>query len=411
MELPEDLISEIFSWLPAKSICKFKSCSKSISKLTQETEFSLKQSRNSMIRNIDSCFFIQSLLSRSFFPDIYALPGDEKSSGVPRNFLHFLGQTSSRILASSNGLLLCENLKRGRRQLFICNPITESCVDIPSPNKLIQSPSHSFVKFILQCNHDKGSDVNSEAYKLILLFHYDRSTYDYEIETYTPKYGAWKAIGGGFSARRYFGILCTSPLIYKGDLHILLIDVHFYFCCKHDFIPRIVVHQLENGASKFLSLPKEAFENIPRRGLDMRISKWGEADESICFLTLVNVSVFTLWVLSDYESSSWSRNLTISLEDIIGPGLNSVTALGFTIMNGKSLVFATRSGLYKYDLVGERNNNKKAGYISNYGYDPEVLGVIQFGLKLSLDVISYSPTLQSCGIGATTNFSLREELK
>ncbi|KAI9095307.1 hypothetical protein K1719_026341 [Acacia pycnantha] len=382
MELPEEIISEIFSRLPAKSICKFKCCSKSICKLIQGTNFALKHSQHLMIMK-DSCFFIQPReYHRSFKLEFHALPGDDekKSSGggVSRNFLRFLTQTSSTILASSNGLLVCKKqLEGGKRQLFICNPLTESCFDIPMPNKSMQSPNSS-VKFILEFNH------NSEEYKLILC-----ANYDYKIGSYTPKYGVWKATKGGLFTRSHYGNLCQSLLIFKGALIILRQPTP-------NSDPRIVAHQLGSDTSKLLRLPGEGFEKLLRRLDEMRIFKWGKAgslNESLCFVTMVKRSIFTIWVLEDYESSSWSRHLTISLKDLMG--LNNYSkALGFTIMNGDSLVFATSSSLYKYDLVGEKND-KKLEYISEHG----------FGQRVNMDFISYLPTLQPCGTGATTSFS------
>ncbi|KAI9095423.1 hypothetical protein K1719_026457 [Acacia pycnantha] len=247
----------------------------------------------------DSSFIIQPReCHRSFKLEFHTLLRDdeEKSSGagVSGNFLRFLTQTSSAVLASSNGLLLCQkDLEGGERQLFICNPVTESCFDIPMPKKLMQSPNSS-VRFILEFNH------NSEEYKLILF-----ANYDYTIETYTPKYGVWKATKGGLFTRPRSGSLCQSPLIFKGALIILTHSLFFGLVTE----PKLERHQLENGTSKLLRLPGGAFENLlrTRNGLEMRIFKWGKAgslNESLCFVTMVKRSIFTIWVLEDYESSS-----------------------------------------------------------------------------------------------------------
>ncbi|CAI8587552.1 unnamed protein product [Vicia faba] len=46
MEIPQDMVFEIFSWLPAKSIWRFKSTCISCSIFPKETLFRAKQTRN-----------------------------------------------------------------------------------------------------------------------------------------------------------------------------------------------------------------------------------------------------------------------------------------------------------------------------------------------------------------------------
>ncbi|XP_054817681.1 uncharacterized protein LOC129317372 [Prosopis cineraria] len=286
MKLSEDMIYEIFSWLPAKSICRFKSCSKSIYKLTQETYFALKQSQHSMTMN-DSCLFIQPYehyFLESFKTEPYALPGEEKLSGAPKDFLRFLSQTCLKILASSNGLLLCQRLTTKEKQLYVCNPITKSCLDIPFPTNLIEDTGSDEVKFLLECDDDE------EEYKIILVEYTDSS---YKCKTFMPKEGVWKSRGGGFFDRTFCGYhnICDPPLIQKGAIH-LMINSEYY-------TPEsMTIHHLASGSSRFLGLPLEAFEYPgPYIYLELGIFKWGKVyDESICFVTLFEDLIFSIWV-------------------------------------------------------------------------------------------------------------------
>ncbi|KAF7824838.1 F-box protein [Senna tora] len=79
MELPDHLISDIFSWLPAKSLCKFKCCSKSISRLTRDKYFAIKHSQNSSLKD-DSSFLIQSHVFEDGRTEIHGLPSSSSSS-------------------------------------------------------------------------------------------------------------------------------------------------------------------------------------------------------------------------------------------------------------------------------------------------------------------------------------------
>ena len=60
MYITHDILLEIFSWLPAKSVYKFKCVNKFCKNISSpgETYFIQKQSQNALLRD-DSCFFLQ----------------------------------------------------------------------------------------------------------------------------------------------------------------------------------------------------------------------------------------------------------------------------------------------------------------------------------------------------------------
>ncbi|KAF7844599.1 F-box protein [Senna tora] len=104
--LPDEIVLEIFSWLPATAIQKFKSASDFFRTMPlEERYFVLKQSHNALLRK-DPCFFLQpnSCKKYSAINEFHHFPSEKTSSGVPHNFLKFLkNYPACRILASSNG--------------------------------------------------------------------------------------------------------------------------------------------------------------------------------------------------------------------------------------------------------------------------------------------------------------------
>jgi hypothetical protein len=112
MEVSQDIGFEIFSWLPAKSICKFKSTCNPFSKFSEETVFRTKQTQN-LFGKDDTCLFIQpDEISQKYVTkrvELYSLHNHQQSSGAPNNVLSFLSNTAS-VIASCNGLVLCHHI-------------------------------------------------------------------------------------------------------------------------------------------------------------------------------------------------------------------------------------------------------------------------------------------------------------
>ncbi|AES71972.2 hypothetical protein MTR_3g084700 [Medicago truncatula] len=120
----ENIAFEIFSWLPAKGICKLKSTCNSSSQFSEETLFKTKQAHNMFGRG-DTCFFIlqPDQIGRSYteIVELHSLP-----SGAPNKALSFLSNSVS-VLASSNGLVVGHIINdHDPIEFVICNPVTKS---------------------------------------------------------------------------------------------------------------------------------------------------------------------------------------------------------------------------------------------------------------------------------------------
>lgn len=154
MEFSEDLLQYVFSWLPAKPIYRFKCVCKSFSEFSTNKLFAWTQARNLRVKD-DSGFFIQPSISNGSKHrdkvEYHSLPGEQLFSGVPQKSLQFLENTGSKVLASSNGLILCQNTKtRDDHNLFLCNPTTQTWLTIPTPQYLGEVNRPKGV--VLECN-------------------------------------------------------------------------------------------------------------------------------------------------------------------------------------------------------------------------------------------------------------------
>ncbi|CAN6330730.1 unnamed protein product [Urochloa humidicola] len=146
--LPDDLLVEILSRLPAKSLCRFKLVSRSWRALIVDPAHRRRfaQTRSGIFSR--DC--VPWLWGFTAFPLPHAWgdrDGDDDSPSVANSPLSFLPSTCGRIelLDSCNGLLLlrCSQGSHGmawspdpRPPAFyvVCNPATEEWVALPQPS-------------------------------------------------------------------------------------------------------------------------------------------------------------------------------------------------------------------------------------------------------------------------------------
>ncbi|XP_027337586.1 uncharacterized protein LOC113851321 [Abrus precatorius] len=235
-------------------------------------------------------------------------------------------------------------------QIFICNPATKSWLPIPYPKQIKRYPYADDVIMLLAYYH--GPDDY-----MVLNFQrpYPPSSLYYTCEYYKPNEGSWKKM-----ERRFFTggrEIKFNMLVYdNGIIHLMSNQFPVRQRNSHLYAPCIVSCNLENDTTTTLKLPRGAKKSrIDFFFSEVGIFKWGKvsssAESSICFVRL-RKSVFTIWALTDYESSRWKRILKIRIK---GMGLREKDPVvtGFAVVNGDLLIFSTERGLYSYGLTEE----------------------------------------------------------
>ncbi|TKY63768.1 F-box protein [Spatholobus suberectus] len=378
MALSHDELFQIFSQLPAKAIYKFTSTSKFFSKFPKETYFASKQTQNALLRD-DTCFFIQTEIIAPWYSgqiELHPLPGEELSSGVSNDVLRLLSK-SAHILSSSNGLILCRAMSQEQVKLFICNPATQSWLPIPAPKHLQKSIDVNFVGF--ECDSDDF---------MVFLFcdnSDDWSSY-VDCNVYLSKEDVWKAREENFFTGER-NLKFDRPVHHNGAIYFISDCAPYLKKNSPYFRPYIMSYNFEDGKSRMLRVPKEARKGSHDRSCDMRIFKWGKAtnsNQSICLVRL-RKHVFTVWVLTKYESSLWRRVLKVRVK-AMGLLEKDPVVKGFAVLNGDFLVFATKNKVYGYGLIDMRIQE-----IREHGCESNVLRFT-----------SYSNTLRTCGTGVGT---------
>ncbi|XP_057423744.1 uncharacterized protein LOC130717515 [Lotus japonicus] len=195
MALCEDELFQIFSWLPAKSLCKFKSVCGWTLNFSKETYFCMKNAQNMLVQ--DTGFFIQQDNGQRFSGRIesHSFNAEELlCSGVPQDFLSLLAK-SGKIISSSNGLALCRSASRESEvELFVCNPVTKTWLPIATPASVRESPDAD-VDVVFQCMND---NLDVDDYRITLIDSpLEWSSYR-DLKVYSPKKGVWEAMEKSF---------------------------------------------------------------------------------------------------------------------------------------------------------------------------------------------------------------------
>jgi len=355
------------------------------SKFPKETYFALKQAQHARVRN-DTCFFIQPEISIdatrwcNLPVEFHPLPGEESSSGVPRNVLAFFSK-SVKILCSTNGLVLCSVATQNEVSLFIINPITQSCSPIPTHDHL---QDNHFYDDKIGCMCD--SDGNFMIYHFIDNLVEWSSYFDCNVY----KEGVWKEKEQFSSGSR--NLRFDMPVHHKGVVHFIS-DCSTYLTRNNPYFrPYIMSYNFENGKSRMLRVPKEARRGSHDKSCEMRIFKWGKVtdiEQSICLVRL-RKGVFTVWVLTKYELSLWRKILKIRVKamGLLENDCSQIAIKSFTVLNGERLVFATQKKVYIYGL-SDNKIHKFWNHECDFNY---------------LRFTPYTDTLRKCDIG-TKNLS------
>ncbi|XP_062076152.1 F-box protein At5g03970-like [Humulus lupulus] len=211
----KDIIKEYaLPYLPAKTLCKFKTVCKDW-KLHISTPFFVHTQSNNFQQI--SGFFCQSKSDPPFF---VSLPNTTSTScyGVPDPSLSFLPEPVE-LRASSNGLLCCQGHPNLGGYYYICNPATKQWKKLPKPTAPHGSDPALALVF-------EPHLLNFTAdYKLVCAFPCDRdSNQGYEFHIYSSAQGSWRV-----SSEMYLG---RKKLLPRSGVHVNGVIYWRTTCCR-----------------------------------------------------------------------------------------------------------------------------------------------------------------------------------
>ncbi|XLU63911.1 hypothetical protein S245_023120 [Arachis hypogaea] len=232
-------------------------------------------------------------------------------------------------------------------------------------------------------------ECDSDDYRLILFDNEDWSSH-FDCHVYSHKQGAWSLRKNRFFARSR-DLKFDMLMICNGAIHFISNCYSYLAKDSTHCRPYIMSYKIPNGdvdervETKLLRVPKEARRGSHDDSCDINIFKWGAVagHQTICLVRL-RKCVFTVWILTNYESCSWRRIMKVRVK---GMGLveQNPDIRGFTILND-DLVFATDKKVYAYGLTSEKY--MVLSKICDHRCD-----------STFVHFVSYSDTLRPCEIG------------
>ncbi|CAL9046951.1 unnamed protein product [Musa banksii] len=152
--LPDDLLAEILSYLPAKNFFRLLSVCKTFRQLSSDSHFLLSQSDHN---NVISGFFPHD---RDFSGPIFLV---DPYTGVPRSSLEFLFR-KGKIVGSAGGLVFVLHRKDGA--LCVYKPSRGTRCQLPSPPSKYCTWGGIAVRFL------NVGDAVTKGYRLVYLSGY-----------------------------------------------------------------------------------------------------------------------------------------------------------------------------------------------------------------------------------------------
>lgn len=365
--LPSEIIINILSRLPVRTIISCKCICKSWFNLVETEEFAKSHLSNST-PGLAIHEYGLKLESYKFFEfeDELDLKHHELHYNVVTSFgLPFDG----RIHSSANGLLFLRDLSVGIRGLYICNPITRDYIKIHCPREFAQTNP-------IRATYGFGVSRMSGLYKVVRIFQDAldlRIVPKLECHVYTLGTGSWRRTAScgpvGYDGR-------SVGVFLNGNLHWMVFD-------QND-VPLISCFDLETD---LFSTPFSP----PRLGCGRYSVGLFALKDCLCICDNSSNYKIDIWLMKKYGvEKSWTKEFVISkVPDFVGKSYEVVYPVK-VFKDGDILMAWEDSFLFYYSNKTKTTRKvdlfEPKTFIDAVVHIPSFLSLNSFGIK---DVISF----------------------
>ena len=294
-DLTDDLIVEILSRLPAKSICRFKCVSWHWYGLITNPEH-----RKKIPQTLSGFFYPSDRWTPEdpvrTLPDFVDIVRDEEPFSDPS--LTFMASYRSIIpKICCNGLLFCFCWKvspRDECDLVVCNPATEKWVVVPD----------SVDESIALKYHFVFDPAISPHFQVFEITDADED-YGYigDVNIYSSETGAWSCRGNGWGDE--LQLVDRGGVFLNGMLHLL----------TYDF--KILAVDTKGEKWRTIPLMEPMTVSCFCRG---PLAFIGQSQGRLYYINMraADTSKLSVWILEDYDSGEWIFRYNISTAQIFG---------------------------------------------------------------------------------------------
>ncbi|KAL2231923.1 F-box protein At3g07870-like [Sesamum indicum] len=300
--LPSELIINILSRLPIRTIISCKSVCKSWLNLLDTPEFA----KSHLSISVPGLILYESRRHLEYL-EIFEF---EDELDLEAHELHYnpVTEISSRefineehpglgIQGSANGLVCFRKIGQHPETVYVCNPITRDYIQLPTPGTIWHYPTIVTYGF--------GASKTSGQHKVVRIYHECRRDPDNhkllgipksECWVYTLGTGSWRRIAPG--PKLEYNCRSTGAFL-NGNLHWLVTDLE-----GSDWISCL---DLETEVFSTLSPPPDIPE---RRGFLGDLTVLGDC---LCMCDNTSDDEIVIWLMKEYGvEKSWTKEFVIS---------------------------------------------------------------------------------------------------
>uniref|UniRef100_A0ACD5ZF01 Uncharacterized protein n=1 Tax=Avena sativa TaxID=4498 RepID=A0ACD5ZF01_AVESA len=296
--LTDDLLVEILSLVPAKSLHRFKSVSKHWLALTND-----RNNLKKLPRTLTG-FFYQTRNREPFQRP--ALPFTNLSGSHNLTFLDFLPNRRGRVvlLDCCNGLVLCrwynDPVQADEFRHVVCNPATEEWAELPDSG-------HSCTMGCVRLGFDPAVSPHFHVFMLVTDQH---GFYLTGVNFYSSETGRWVYKEHGWNGDIKLDCDRRSPTVYlNGHLHFI---AFLYLEPTRSLVRYLAVVDTKGESWADIVVPdgpyggflKQSQGHLHYAGYDR------DADG--------NVARLLLYVMEDYDSKVWKLSHSVETSSILG---------------------------------------------------------------------------------------------
>ncbi|KAA8524477.1 hypothetical protein F0562_010900 [Nyssa sinensis] len=356
--LPPDVLIEILTRLPVKSVIRFTSVCKSWYSLIRNPSFittHLNQTIASKKKNDQ--FLLVRHYNKNDKKEHYTLHHDDETFGDKFLEIQFPFKSQLaffRIVGSCNGLLcLCDDLFGDTHTIVLWNPSIRKSVNLPMPSKP-QWPNMFVLGF--------GLDPTTNDYKVVRIVYYKEHLFRYktppEVEICTLSTKSWRRISS--TAPPYCIVeFMWSQVFLNGAVHWIAYDPHVV----GGFHNLILSFDMRNEVFCEMTLPVAL---AGQQATSLSINVLGESLAIFGYVRQIGTGSCCIWVMKEYGvAESWTKLVTINLPGELG------STVGFK-KNGEVLLSMRNNLFVSYDPKTQQikelgiHGNSRSFYVDTY---------------------------------------------
>ncbi|XP_071703154.1 F-box protein CPR1-like [Rutidosis leptorrhynchoides] len=329
-ELPEDLIIDILSRVPTRSILRFKSVSKSWYSLFENPNFISKHIQNQSTIS-DQSFLTKYPVSTISGPTVGLILCDSsyKSIKIP---IDINISNPASVSGSCNGLICLSFLPLGW-VILLWNPATMVFKDLPIST--IDRPQHDRPTHVML---GFGFDDVVKDYKVLRIIHYGFMSK--QVEIFSLSTNSWREINPGFDD--FLTPMSACRVFLNGNLHWPAFDSRGL-----DDARVIVCFDFHEEVFHYIMPPKFEFTGCIKDAR-WKVVAMKELLAVIGWLRVESMMLFEVWVMKEYGVvSSWTKYTSFEIQN------RKVKPLGCGL-KGEFLMEKDNGQLFVYDSDSQR---------------------------------------------------------